>query len=407
MAKKRVQLSDDEAQELGFNVKQTYSNGKTPQYSLTDEEVDKLNNFRNGVKVKTSTKANDYNQKKLFILSAWSNDGRMMDIDEYCEHYKLPRQSISSYKLVSHTGTPFYNIVFKEQYDDDFDFERIKNVLNRELNKEYKYTQKHYSNPKECALKWADLHFGAHVYNLVHTPDYNSDILLDSLLRSVDEVNYLKFKKTHVHIHGDLIESFSGLNHINSWLSLNKDETGANAIKLCVQLLHKALSKIDNLGKIKIVAGNHDRISKANDEDVKGGAADLIAWGLELLGYDVEFHPFVIIHKIENINHIILHGDKAVSKRPTKDILWNYGEKGYFNLICEAHLHSLMESLSISQKNNYKVIKDDSIDHRRIVLAPFFTGNYYSETLDYFTNAGFSIIWENWRGKPQVLNASV
>ena len=38
----------------------------------------------------------------------------MMDIDQYCEHYMLPRKDIKKYKLVSHTGTPFYNIEFKD-----------------------------------------------------------------------------------------------------------------------------------------------------------------------------------------------------------------------------------------------------------------------------------------------------
>jgi hypothetical protein len=34
------------------------------------------------------------------------------------------------------------------------------------------------------------------------------------------------------------------------------------------------LSKINNLNKIYIVAGNHDRLTSDKDEDVDGGAAD-------------------------------------------------------------------------------------------------------------------------------------
>jgi len=50
-----------------------------------------------------------------FVLSAWNfKTGEMMDIKEYCEFYKLPYDDIHSYKLVSHTGTPFFNILFKE-----------------------------------------------------------------------------------------------------------------------------------------------------------------------------------------------------------------------------------------------------------------------------------------------------
>lgn len=85
--------------------------------------------FKTGVTVasKSSTKPNNYKAPK-FVLSAWNiKTGFMMDIDEYCTHYKLPRTDITSYKLVSHTGTPFYNIVFKENNIDvdTIDFDKI------------------------------------------------------------------------------------------------------------------------------------------------------------------------------------------------------------------------------------------------------------------------------------------
>lgn len=55
--------------------------------------------------------------EKPFVLSAWNDLGYMMDIDQYCEHYKLPRVDVRKYKLVSHTGTPYYNIEFKERLE--------------------------------------------------------------------------------------------------------------------------------------------------------------------------------------------------------------------------------------------------------------------------------------------------
>jgi hypothetical protein len=48
-------------------------------------------------------------------------------------------------------------------------------------------------------------------------------------------------------------------------------------LSLPQKILHeKLLSKINNLNKIYIVAGNHDRLTSDKDEDVDGGAADLI-----------------------------------------------------------------------------------------------------------------------------------
>lgn len=373
---------------------------------ISEEEYEQVLKFRNSLKSESIT--NDYESSKPFVVSAFGSDGKMMDIDKYCNYYNIPRESVSSYKLVTHTGVPYFNIVFRDnQNDNEIDIDSIKLILKEELNTIYFYEPKEFKQPKETVLKWADLHFGAHIKNLLLTKDYNSTILRDSLLQSVYETNLLGYKKVHVHLMGDLIESFSGLNHINSWMSLDKDETGAMAIKLCTKLLHEVFSEIYNLGTIKIVGGNHDRISKNNDEDVKAGAADLIAWGLELLGYDVEFNPYIITHQVEGINHINLHGDKGISKKTTEDILWKYGKKGVFNFIFEAHLHSIIEKLSVSQRAKFRTVKDDAVDHRRMHCPSFFTGNYYSETLGYNSNAGYVLVSDNGKGIPNVFQMAI
>lgn len=64
----------------------------------------------------TSTQTNGYDNPK--VLSAWNTDGTLMDIDSYCEFYRLDRNDVGSYKLVTHTGTPYYNIAFKSQSNE-------------------------------------------------------------------------------------------------------------------------------------------------------------------------------------------------------------------------------------------------------------------------------------------------
>ena len=72
-------------------------------------------------------------------MSAWNYEtGQNMDIDEYCERYNLPRKDVTSWKFISHTGTPHYNIVFKENLEgDNIDLDLIKEVLVRELKGSY------------------------------------------------------------------------------------------------------------------------------------------------------------------------------------------------------------------------------------------------------------------------------
>jgi len=48
-------------------------------------------------------------------MTSWDYDnGSNMTIEQYCKKYNLPFEHISSWKAVTHTGTPFYNTVFRE-----------------------------------------------------------------------------------------------------------------------------------------------------------------------------------------------------------------------------------------------------------------------------------------------------
>ena len=98
---------------------------------------------------------------KPFVLSAWNSNGYMMDIDEYCDHYKLPRKDIKSYKLVSHTGTPFYNILFKENVIDSS--EDIIDIFKSHLSKDSKVPKiaidrTNYETVDR--IVWTDVHVG-------------------------------------------------------------------------------------------------------------------------------------------------------------------------------------------------------------------------------------------------------
>ena len=126
--KKSRWLTQNEALRIGFVVKKNEKGRNNARYNLDEAQWEALKDFRsteNLVESKTATPS----YKEKFVLSAWNmQEGKMMCIDAYCEKYSLPRKDITSYKLVSHTGTPFYNIVFKENLESssiDFDIEEI------------------------------------------------------------------------------------------------------------------------------------------------------------------------------------------------------------------------------------------------------------------------------------------
>ena len=427
MSKIRKRLSDNEAQLLNLELRTQNGRGNA-RYQITKEQWHTIQEARkkqpqspslnqsqsqekHSVEVTSKTVPNDYTKKK-FVLSAWDDKkGEVLSLEDFCNKYNIDFSKVTSSKFLPyHYAEPTYHVVsseVKKGQEQDIDWKLVKETISKETERVYVYKTTSHSFNNEAVLKWSDLHFGAYIRNVMHVQDFDKDILLDGLLDSIAVINNYGFKKTHVHINGDLIESFSGLNHINSWMSMDKDIIGANAVKMCSKMLHTAFQKINNLGKIKVVAGNHDRLSKDNKEDVKGGAAELICYCLELMGYDVEFHPYVISHFVDGINHINLHGDKGISKKSTEKIILDYGIQGEYNLINEGHLHSVIEKLSIKQRENFEILKDDSILHRRFYLPSFFSGNYYSATLGYTTNPGYFIIWSNKKNKPQFFNGSV
>ena len=149
--------------DLGF-IKENEKGRKNARYNITEEEWESVLGLRNELDNKTEniTESNNYPTAPKFVLSAWNMEtGRMMNIDDYCKHYNLPRADVKSYKLVSHSGTPFFNIVFQERVSEieQDDSESIRDFLKDNIDKVYNYKNKTFNLDKEAVLKWSDLHF--------------------------------------------------------------------------------------------------------------------------------------------------------------------------------------------------------------------------------------------------------
>ena len=386
-------------EELGIEYSEKYRNRLSR--ALRKEDLDNI------TETKTTTVGYEAPAKGF---SAVGEDGKLMSIEQYCTVYGLDMSKVKSYKLITHTATPYWNVVFFESVEEPaVSNEELKFLIEEGLKGITRVKSKDTGRGNKVGVvKIADLHLGAYIDNLIRTKDFSINILANKLIDASEEINRLGYKKVHVHILGDLIESFTGLSHKNTWKGLDKAMVGAEAIKLVVKILHEnLLSKIDNLGDVKVVAGNHDRVTSDNKEDVHGDGANLICWGLEMIGYSVEFNPLIITHTVDGICHILTHGHLGISKKSTKQLCWDYGVQGKYNLICEGHLHSIIQKLNVNQRDGFQTIKDDAVDHRRMNCPSFFTGNFYSESLGYTSESGFVITEDNGKGVPNVFYYAV
>lgn len=385
--KTRRYLTDEEAKYLGLDLNCKQGLRDKARYWITLEEYNEILSKRLKSRkrrlVETTVKK-DKNGNVTSTIEKLQSD----PINQVPEGFEVVK--ISTNKTTGQQWIQSKPIEEKEIFDLDFDYFK---ELEKELKSIKKIKYKKPKGKKVGVVTITDIHFGAYISDLNITPDYNINILCDKLKKSVYKINRLNYDIVELHILGDLIESFTGLNHKNSWKGLHKGMYGVKAIKLFVQVfIENFLSNIRNLNEIKIVAGNHDRVTSDNKEDTDGGSAELIAWGLENRGYKVEFNRSVITHKVNGINHILMHGHLFMSmKKTTQEICWMYGEKGVFNYVKMGHLHSRIKKLSSKQVHSFKMILEDSIDCRAENMASIFTGNGHSEDGGFSTLSGFSI----------------
>ena len=396
MNNRNTSIKPHQAEALGLEI------NASGQYRIDEETYLRLLELR--AKEKLDTVTNEYAETTDFLPSAWDEiNGRFYSITEYCEKYNIDYTGVSAYKLVAHnSGHMVYNIDMKAIHTKEEI--NLLELLEKELQEIPKITreEKEKNGTRSGVVTLTDLHFGALVTNSKINTDYSPKILATMLFKASQRVNDLNFDFVHVHLLGDLIEAFTGLMHKNQWKQLAPDHYGVKVVRLFVETFKKYfLDNLNNLESIKIVAGNHDRTSSDNKEDTEGGAADLVTWGLDLLGYDVEFSPTVLTHTVDDITYILNHGHHFLTRKmTTKELCWTYGVKGNFNFVCEGHLHSRIEKMTANRVQGFALTTDDAIDSRRMVFPSLFTGNTYSENGGWSTTAGFVITESNGNKKP-------
>ena len=213
MKKRYRYLTDKEALSLDFKLNKKQGNRNKARYKITDDTYNSILNNRENPKTdnKTTKKEN-----RPFVLSAWSKKGYMMDINEYCEHYKLPKKDIKSYKLVSHTGTPFYNILFKEHIDieNPIDYSFISEIVKKHINPIEKKVINFRNKETFDRLIYTDVHIGMTpnkngyaLYDL----EWNENTIIDSVKEmALKVIDSKKSSVLYIDELGDFLDGWDG-----------------------------------------------------------------------------------------------------------------------------------------------------------------------------------------------------
>lgn len=245
----------------------------------------------------------------------------------------------------------------------------------------------------------ADWHFGAGVKSEYIQPEYNPSIISSLIDRLVDSINQEMSEDVTLVLDGDFIESWMGLNHIDSWKSIEAGHIGAQVVSGVIeQMLEPLLEGIYNLKRVVAVGGNHDRGTNSNKEDNLAEIASVVFYFLRRFYPNIDFtyDPFCVSKDINNLRFIVQHGYfKAPYKgKEAGDSLVNdYGSKDLFNLVLTADKHT-------------RGVLMDSWNRRHVKIPPMFTGNFYSTSLGFSSVSGCLFIYED-EGFPKIIDKSI
>jgi hypothetical protein len=363
---KRYRIKEEIAIQLGLTP------NKSKRYRLSEDEEKrflKLNEQELAVSSTSKTSPNDYKPKQSFVLSSWnSKKGRMMDINEYCETHGLPRVDITSYKLISHTGVPFYNIVFKENQEDlsEVDFKSIiEDVLKSIKVKKEHHVDKPLDSNKFTRLLFTDTHIAMDPNaegTAMYAEKWERSNIMKSMIAICDSVIENKVGDTlYIDELGDFLDGYNGLT-TRGGHKLPQCMTNEEAFKVGLEFKMDMASRLSpHFNKI---------IFHLIDDDNHAGSfgailnhAFLIAAGLKFSNVEVVKIPSFIGHYFVGEHaFVITHGkDKAFLK---------FGFKPF------------LDSKQIEKIDHY--LKENDI-YRKAKYIEFTKGDSHQLILDYTT----------------------
>ena len=283
--------------------------------------------------------------------------------------------------------------------------EELERELGKYIPKNIKPLKRRATSGKGVYLL-SDFHLGASVTELIATPDFSFEHVSRMLEEVAEIINSHKNKENYVFLIGDFIESFTGLNHINSWKGLSKGAYGMKGVIFAHEILLKHFySKIENLKYVGFVSGNHDRTTSNRKEDQEGQVAMMMHYlfSKDFKKIKSEWSPLLISKEIDNINYICTHGHQPLSDKEITKIILRYGKQTKYNVVAKGHKHTRITkkyySQSVIKFEDIDYVHSDELEYRGLTVAPLFTGNFYSEALGYTSTAGFTYIQNNGRGR--------
>lgn len=251
-----------------------------------------------------------------------------------------------------------------------------------------------------------DLHYGASIKQNGLVNAYSPEILATYLSEMATQINDAG-KPIALTILGDLIESFTGLNHKDSWKQITS--YGIEAVKGVFLLVCDFLEALTVPVKgIYMVSGNHDRVTEGRDGDTEGEVSSLMYFLLEQRYPSLTlYNPVRLSFKVNNVAVIIGHGHNAWSRRNMGDIITDFScdSSAPHHVIIQGHLHTATSSGR--QLHPSGGVINESRTGTHLTSPSLFTGNDFSDRLGLYGNPGYFRISPQVGRSPEYIRKSL
>lgn len=277
----------------------------------------------------------------------------------------------------------------KRKYLEKPDPKWLENWIDQTFKFEQHYLTYHVNSKTPIVLALADLHTGGYSEGDELIPDYNIEEVRERLDYIAQVVNAYQ-RPVHVKILGDLIESFTGLNHNDTWKQIEKH--GMEVAVIAYDLIYEFLSKLKYFRTLDMIGGNHDRITQSFGGDKQGQVAYLVHEMLKRKIDDLSsrFSPILLNAVHDDVSYILSHGDKRISKSDASELILKYGKQEMYNVLLHAHGH---EEQVTKNTRNLRV-------HQ---IPPVCPPNQYAVENGYNGASGFVIIEPNKFGRVDIM----
>jgi len=280
----------------------------------------------------------------------------------------------------------------RNKWFDKIDADVVNEVLSKNSDSLPKYKPSKAVKGKPLSVIIADLHCGAWIKDMKLVPDYNVKELEQKLSRLSFILNDID-RPVSLKLMGDLIESFTGKNHKDTWLQI--EQHGMRVMFSVSDLLIKFINNTPCVYEVIILSGNHDRISSANDEDTEGQVAYAVSELIKRSGFDnVKYDPVVVTSEVDGFTEILTHGHLPISKKKPSDLVLDYGNQNTYNVVLKAHKH-------------FESVEEVTTKVRVQQCPSFVPANKFAERLGAHAPTGFLLIESNDLGSVDVRSIAI